>query len=82
MPGTLPLQQTSDELLASSSDSLSSNNAAIGSTSQQHQGHDGISFDHTISADTTGSSTVRMGKMLETQPRAQPAAHHHAATGR
>nr|QOL01199.1 putative extracellular protein TR9_011a [Trebouxia lynnae] len=86
MPGTLPLHQTSDELLASSSDSLSADNAVFGSStgssSQQHQQHDGISFDNTISADKTGSNTVRMGKMLQTQSRAKPTAHHHAATGR
>lgn len=39
------------------------------------------SFDNTMSADTSGSAsqanTVRMGKMLETQPKTRTTAHHH-----
>ena len=116
MPGTLPTHQTSDDMLASTSESLSASRPVThsssggstgtgsgtgsgssgtvggifgsksGSASEQQHQLTAASFDNTMSADTSGSAsqanTVRMGKMLETQPRARTAAHHHAFNGR
>lgn len=111
MPGTLPTHQTSDDMLASTSESLSATrpvrthssvggSSGIGSGDSSHSSNHGggmfsgtaseqqhqltaASFDTTMAADTSASqgNTVRMGKMLETQPRARTAAHHHALNG-
>ena len=110
MPGTLPTHQTSDDMLASTSESLSASHpvgthssssgmrtgssgssggifsGSGGSASEQQHQLTAASFDNTMSAGTSGSAsqgnTVRMGKMLDTQPRARTAAHHHTSNGR
>ena len=101
MPGTLTTHQTSDDMLASASESLSGVHpvgsrisSGSGSASEQHH-LTAASFDDAMSADAIGSgghhiaaghvaptNTVRMGKMLESQPRTRTTAHHHASSGR
>ena len=114
MPGTLPTHQTTDDMLASTSESLSASrpvgthssssatgsggssgssstggglfgDSAVGSVREQQHQLTAASFDNTMSADTSGRAsqgdTVRMGKMLETQPKARTAAHHRVSNG-
>ncbi len=104
MPGTLPTHQTSDELLASTSDAMA--NDISGSSSDKSMRHSGVTHsgitmtDDMISGGNSGISgasggvsrsssqsnptnTVRMGKMLDEQPRTRSSTHHHvSATGR
>lgn len=108
MPGTLPTHQTSQDMLASASESLSatqpvsthSSGGSTGTGSGTSTGNSGAgsgllsgssgragegqhqltaaSFDNTMSADTSGSAnTVRMGKLLDSQPRTRTTVHHH-----
>lgn len=118
MPGTLPVHQTSDELLASTSDAMahdisgssissSSDKSAlhtgathvgssisedIGTSHSSHSGSRGSSSSSSSSGGSSsgsssghaassqsGTSTVRMGKMLDA-PRARSNAHHHASS--
>lgn len=109
MPGTLPTHQTSDELLASTSDAMANDisDSSISSISSdkglRHSGvtHSGSTMtDDVISGGNSGISsgssgvshsssqsnptnTVRMGKLLDEQPRIRSNTHHHvSATGR
>lgn len=121
MPGTLPTHQTSEDMLASTSESLSASHpvgthssssggtssggtssggtstgssassstgsgifsGSSGSASEQQHQLTAASFDNTVSGGSANQgNTVRMGKMLETQPRTRTAAHHHASNGR
>ena len=94
MPGTLPLHQTTDDLLASSSDSLSSTHAVTGSSGRSSSGsggskqREGSSFatkgsaKQEVADDLSSGNTIRMGEMLETQSQVVPAVHHHHSSGR
>lgn len=111
MPGTLPVHQTSEELLASTSNAMatditgSSISSSGGKTSHlsgasqiPSTNHDDMASSHSSShggassssggssgvSHSTGqsnpTSTVRMGKMLDTQPRSRTNTRHQAST--
>ncbi len=94
MPGTLPIHQTSDELMA---DDISGSSISNSDNSMRHSGVTHSMTDDVINSGSSGgnkgvshsssqsnpTNTVRVGKMLDEQPRTRSSTHHHvSATGR